>query len=129
MSPVAGFAKEIRIDFSRAGGRPLIVSHFRSKNPAEAPQRFTNVHFDVLFLAGPQSPQRSDADGLGGQADRGHRAEPKSAGNNRIPAVESDLATAVRGRYPDVFQYVIDAPCRSIFELRSGFAELRLNVR
>src|SRR5262245_38977252 len=92
---------------------------FPIKETTEPPQRLSDVQPKILSLTGPVSPQRRDRDGLGGQADRSHGAEPKWAGNNRIRSVEGDLAAAVRSRHSHVFQDLIDAAAQ--VEIRAAF--------
>ena len=114
MPPVAvsrnrfGSKKGFNMSWRTAGGRPIDGFPFELEETAEAPQRFANIHGDVLSLTGAMSPQRRDRNGLGGQTNRGHTAKPMSAGNDRVPAVEGGLAAAVRRRHPDVFQYAIE---------------------
>jgi len=84
----------------------------------EAPERLADIHRDILSLTAPVSPQRRYCHRLGGQADRGHRAKPERAGNDRISAVEGEFAAAVRGRHSDVLQDVID--CAVKVEIRVG---------
>ena len=62
---------------------------------------------NVLSFARSVSPESRDGDGLGGQTDCCHRAEPMRAGNDRILAVEGEFASAVGGRQSHVFQHFI----------------------
>src|SRR6516165_6640848 len=77
---------------------------FPVEEAGEAPQRLADIDRDVLSFAGTESPKRCDRNGLGGQADRSHAAKPERARNDRIAAIESDFAAAVRGRHPNVLQ-------------------------
>ena len=95
-----------------------MVSHFNSKKPAEAPQRLADIHGYVLSLACSLSPQSRDRDGLGGQTDRCHGAEPMGAGNNRILTVETEFAATVRSSQSYVFQHFIYAAMQ--VEIRDG---------
>src|SRR5262249_3287664 len=70
------------------GGGSLGCSLLLLKKPKKPPQRFADIHPNILSLTGPVPPQRRHGDGLGGQADRGHAAKPEGARNDRIAAVE-----------------------------------------
>src|SRR4029077_654050 len=92
MPPVAGLMKKVRIEERVQGvlqdhGRTSVDGFpFQLEETAEAPQRFANIHGDVLSLTSALSPQRRDRDRPGGETNRGHGAKPMGAGNDRVPA-------------------------------------------
>src|SRR5262245_2609602 len=73
----------------------------------EATKGFPDVDTDVLSFASSGSPECCHRDGLGSQADRGHSAEAMGAGDNRIGAVEAELAAAIGSRHADIGEDLI----------------------
>src|SRR5262245_5021730 len=82
-----------------AHGRTTSVYRFPFpfEETAETPESFPDIDMNVLSFSGLRSPQRCHGNGLGSQADPGHRAEPMRAGNDRILAVEAEFASAICG--------------------------------
>src|SRR5262249_20208576 len=100
---VARLVKQVPIDervqglFEDHGRTSIDGLPFQFEETAEAPQRLADIDVDVLSFAGAVSPQGGDRNGLGGETDRGHAAEPMRAGNDRVAAIKGKFATAVRG--------------------------------
>src|SRR5262249_29918373 len=130
--PVARLVKQVRGDERVQGvlkgrrGTSIDGLPFAFEETAEAPQRLANINVNVLSLAGAVSPQCRDRNGLGGGTNRGHRAKPMGAGNDRIGAVEGELAAAVRARHSDVFEHRIDAAVQVEIRAALRIRELRL---
>src|SRR5258708_26415243 len=55
-----------------------------------------NINMNILSLPGSVSPNRRSRNGFGGKPYACHRCKPDSARNDRILAIETMLATAVR---------------------------------
>src|SRR5262249_58084188 len=106
------FGERIR-GLPRGRGTSIDCLTFPIKEPTKPPQRFADIHPNILSLTGPVSPQRRHGDGFGGQTDRGHAAKPEGARNDRIAAVKADFAAAIRSRHSHTFLHLIDCSLHS----------------
>src|SRR5262249_32730835 len=113
--PVARLAKQVRIDErvqrvpEGRGGTSVDGFPLQLEETGETAHRLAPITCDVLSFTRPVSPRRCDGNGPGGETNRGHGAEPMGARDNRIAAIEAELAAAVSGRHSDVLQHLIDA--------------------
>jgi hypothetical protein len=127
VAPISRFTEERQVeewvDCIGAHGRRSSVDRFpfQLKETAETPEGFSDIH--SMSFAGSGSPERRHSNGLGGQADRGHGAKTDGARYYRIAAVEGELASAVRGGHPDVFQHLLHAVVQLEIRTTLGFAQ------
>src|ERR1700730_15441053 len=130
MTPIPGFTKQWQrhewVARIRAHCRRTSVDRFPFplKEAAETPESFSHVHRDILSFAGSGSPERGCGNGLGGQADRGHRAKSEAAWDNRILAEEGEFASTVGCYHPDVFKHLLHAAMQVALQRTLGVADL-----
>lgn len=90
------------------GGRPSVHGLPPAlEEAAEPPQRLSDIQRDVLRFPRTGSPQRRKRDASRCQSDGRHAAKAKRRGEDRILAVEGELAAAVRGAHSHVRQHVV----------------------
>src|SRR5438270_5060538 len=117
--------REEGIFFQKAhcGRAPIYRLPNAIKETVEAAKCLAEIQMDVLPFAQSISPNRRCRNGLGSQANRGHRAKTNWAWHDRVLSVESKFASAVFGCHSDLFQHFIYAAIQVEIRRSLGIAQ------
>src|SRR5262249_26964023 len=99
---------------------------FPLEETRKTPESLADVDMNVLSFASLGFPECCHRYVLGSQGDCGHSAEPMGARNDRILAVEGELASAICGCQSNVIEHFIDAHMQVEIRSTCGIAQFRL---